>query len=277
MSQNKSRMKRNEWLHQQLINEKEEKIQTKELSPFAQKLNEIDAQFEPMDVEYEPEIEEASPLHLRNERFSLKKEVEIQEESKPKEADFSNDYLEQFINEAKEYNMEKGYRKEIDTKANVLSNIEGWQTHVRPFGDAPEQIRPSKTQELNEIDYSSDTALHLEDLMNEYEADEEHEVDDQETIMLEVRRLSEMKMEEPEIPIHDTDETITLVKEEILSQEQEEISNEENSIQEVIEKKEAKASTSETIINFLLYVLVGASLVVVLIIIYILLRVNNII
>lgn len=257
MSEKKSRMDRNAQLHQELLAEKEERIVTKELSPFANQLNNLDNQFERMDLPLEASEHYQSPLHVRNERYVPKQEVPIepivpeQIEEEPvmteSEEGFSNNFLEEFIDEVKQYNVEKGYRNTVDTKANVLSGINGWQSNLRPFGhqksDEP-LVTPSNEPII------SDEPIVEEDTS-------------QETIMMEVQRLAEL--DEPLVDEkQDIDETLTYEIEEL----------EELDIQE---EKVQPASKIDKAINFFLYLLIAASIVVILIIVYIVLSVNGII
>ncbi|NLC42155.1 MAG: hypothetical protein GX775_04810 [Erysipelothrix sp.] len=263
MSEKKSRMDRNAQLHQELLAEKEERIVTKELSPFANQLNNLDNQFERMDLPLEASEHYQSPLHVRNERYVPKQEVPIepivpeQIEEEPvmteSEEGFSNNFLEEFIDEVKQYNVEKGYRNTVDTKANVLSGINGWQSNLRPFGhqksDEP-LVTPS-----NEPIISDEPIIEDEPIVEEDTS--------QETIMMEVQRLAEL--DEPLVDEkQDIDETLTYEIEEL----------EELDIQE---EKVQPASKIDKVINFFLYLLIAASIVVILIIVYIVLSVNGII
>lgn len=277
MSNNKSRMQRNAKLHEELLNEKQERIETKELSVFANQLNDIDSQFERMDIEYETDKEYKSPLHLRNDRYAPKKQVAIEDEKiVDNDADeeiegFSNDYLENFINEVKQYNVEMGYRKTADTRSNVLSSIEGWQSHLRPFGDIETIQEEKELTPLKDLVTDEEIISEPQETIEEPEITEPQEppLDEQETIMMEVQRLSELSFEET-IENEDIDETLTY---EVI-----ESPDEISPVQKPEEQdQEIKKSKSEVFFDVLLYLLIFASIIVIGLIIYIILKINNII
>lgn len=47
---------------------------------------------------------------------------------------FNNDYMNDFLSEVKAYNLEKGYRSQDDTKANLLNEL-NIKPEIRPFGN----------------------------------------------------------------------------------------------------------------------------------------------
>lgn len=265
MTNRKSRMEKNAQLHQELLSDKEDKIVTKELSPFANQLNNIDNQFERMDIPLEKDQNYVSPLHHRNERYVPKQEVDIEvneviKEEIEEETGFSNDFLEDFIHEVKQYNVEKGYRHTVDTQSNVLSSIDGWQSNLRPFGN---QSQPIKSE------------MSLEEQLKEMptiepEPQEVVEENDEETIMLEVRRLAEIDEKENFVS-DELEETIAF---EIESPHEVE---EEIKIETDIQEGVTEQTFGEKLINFFLYLLIFASIIVIGIIIYIVLSVNGII
>ncbi len=155
MSENKSRIERYAKLRQDLIDQQQHTIETKELSVFANQLNQLDDEhFKRMDVDTEVELH--APLHLRSQRHLTKTEEtldnqvpafekqEIQPSSK-EVLEFPNDpsvsdileayepeeiadgfvasYVDEVLSEVKTYNVEKGYRKKEDTRSNVLSSV----------------------------------------------------------------------------------------------------------------------------------------------------------
>ena len=268
MTNRKSRMAKNAQLHQELLSEKEDKIITKELSPFANQLNNIDNQFERMDIPLETDENYVSPLHHRNERYVPKQEADIEvKESVDEEVEdivervedtgFSNDFLEDFIDEVKQYNVEKGYRNTVDTQSNVLSGLDGWQSNLRPFGN---QAKPVTTEMTLEEQLKEMPTI-------EAEPEEVIEENDEETIMLEVRRLAEIDEKEPFVS-NELEETIAF---EI------EAPQEEEKIETEIQESVTEQTFGEKLINFFLYLLIFASIIVIGIIIYIVLSVNGII
>ncbi len=51
-----------------------------------------------------------------------------------KNTNFNNDYMTDFLSEVKAYNLEKGYRSQDDTKANLLNEL-NIKPEIRPFGN----------------------------------------------------------------------------------------------------------------------------------------------
>lgn len=277
MGERKSRMQRNSVLHEQLLAQKEGRIETKELSPFANQLNKIDSQFERMDLKQEVDTNYKSPLHVRNDRFSPKQQLDqsIVNPSETEDAnlvpqqvttDFENDYLEDFIKEVKQYNVDMGYRQTVDTKANVLSSIDGFQTHVRPFGDPPFILR-SLDEEIDNLDKSlpvdveivEDMPIDLEETITfvpelEEEVEEVEPEVPQDTIMMEVRRLSELEH---------TDDSFTELEDVT-----EELVTKESKVEDD-DLDETQTGISDKLFNFLMTLLVSATLLLVIYILYV--------
>jgi hypothetical protein len=105
----KSRVERFKSLHEKIDNTVDESTHSKELSSFANRLNEIDDHFEKMDVPFNDE----KPSHARS----------FQTEEDPIFDTFENEYLKDFLDEVKAYNVEKGYRKIDDTQSNILKEL----------------------------------------------------------------------------------------------------------------------------------------------------------
>ena len=101
----------------------------------------------------------------------------------------------------------------------------------------------------------------------EAEPEEVIEENDEETIMLEVRRLAEIDEKEPFVS-NELEETIAF---EI------EAPQEEEKIETEIQESVTEQTFGEKLINFFLYLLIFASIIVIGIIIYIVLSVNGII
>lgn len=101
----KSRVERYKALHEKMDHSIDEKVETPELSQFANRLNEIDDHFEPMDIQAK-----AAPKRAKE------TELEIFDT-------FENEYLRDFLDEVKAYNVEKGYRDASNTHQNILKEL----------------------------------------------------------------------------------------------------------------------------------------------------------
>lgn len=136
MSQKRSRVQKHADLRDSIMSDVETRIETKELSSFASKLHQIDDNhFEEMKVDVNQETH--LPLHLRQsfqeekefsvDNFSTEKLDSLYEESSVELIEdtdsFKSDYLQDFIEEAKQYNVEKGFRVDHDTRSNLLREL----------------------------------------------------------------------------------------------------------------------------------------------------------
>lgn len=154
MSQRRSRVEKYAQLRDEIIKESNETIETKELSSYAQKLHQVDDEhFENMEV---GEVSNHHPLHLRDtnyDHYSIEEDLfndfdeekmdELYEKSSEELIEdtdsFRNDYLKDFIEEAKQYNVEKGFRIDHDTKSNLLREL---------------NLQKKNTPEPSELDFS---------------------------------------------------------------------------------------------------------------------------
>ena len=122
-----SRVKKYEQLREEIMNDAESQLSSSDLSEFAERLNRIDADhFEKMEVKKE----QYDPVHLRRESYFdtpvIKEEERITDQTSTES--FSNEYLDEYINEVKLYNQRKGYSSEVDTMANIFSEIKKEKT-----------------------------------------------------------------------------------------------------------------------------------------------------
>lgn len=109
-----SRVKKYAQLREELANDNESEVKSEALAPYADRLSRIDTRYQPMETVKATH----SPLHSRNAAYAPVDEPVTFEEST-----FNNEYLDQFIEEVKQYNMRKGYRKSEDTKSEVLLKV----------------------------------------------------------------------------------------------------------------------------------------------------------
>lgn len=134
----KSRVNKNIELHQSLSMSLETESQSKDLSHYANRLNEIDDQFRRVEIEG---LSSHTPQRARiNEPgFSDFHEPQLYDT-------FENTYLKDFLNEVKEYNVKKGYRTHEDTDAHIVSELTSKPNAVH------EDIRSA----LREMNFESD-------------------------------------------------------------------------------------------------------------------------
>lgn len=218
MSQKRSRVNKFAQLRDEIMNESSDKIETKELSIYADKLHQVDnQQFESMNVNPQHE-----PLHLRQHDY-YGDSVEVEEEiplaeiehermdelfEKSSEAmiedtdSFKSDYLSDFINEAKQYNVEKGFRVDHDTRSNLLRELKAQQIYVEEDELEPQEIIEVDEDEvietLTDNDLFEEPQSQVEETVEfkvEEAIDEQEETDEfEETIMMRVAQLANQEM-----------------------------------------------------------------------------------
>lgn len=115
-----SRVKKYAQLREELMNDAESQVSSSELSEFAKRLNRIDSnQFDKMNT---TEKSEHDPVHLRRESYfeqPAKKAVNVEDTF----SSFNNEYLDEYINEVKQYNQLHGYSSSEDTAKNILNTF----------------------------------------------------------------------------------------------------------------------------------------------------------
>lgn len=109
-----SRVKKYADLHQQIASDTESTVENSDLSHFANRLSEIDDQFERVSTSRQDVL---SPSRAR------KPELSGKVDQSPVIETFETDYLKDFLKEVKEYNVQKGYRDISDTQANILEDL----------------------------------------------------------------------------------------------------------------------------------------------------------
>ncbi len=123
-----SRMKKFEDLRESIQNDREGDTHSEALTPFAQRLSRIDTTFKSM------QSQTSSSPHQ-----SLHKKKDVRFDSTPFGnglSTFNNEYLDDFIEEVKNYNIKKGYRNHEDTESNIFS-----QAHRENKANPSEQKR----------------------------------------------------------------------------------------------------------------------------------------
>lgn len=154
-----SREKKYAQLREELASDNESEIKSDALAPYADRLSRIDSKYKPTDTQ---KISH-SPLHLRNAAYAPVEQPVTFEEST-----FNNDYLDQFIEEVKQYNIRKGYRKDEDTKQELLTKL----SEKRP--EPPEKvIETVPIEEVEKADDQETISQQVMKLINKDDFDEE--------------------------------------------------------------------------------------------------------
>ena len=106
-----SRVKKYQALRNEIENDREEELVSPALSSFAERLNKIDPLLTKQSTQARNESYEA--LHFRRENA-------IKTEEKLVDKPLESDYIQEFLEEVRNYNLAKGYRKEFDTEMDIL-------------------------------------------------------------------------------------------------------------------------------------------------------------
>ena len=150
-----SRVKKYQALRNEIENDREEELVSPALSSYAERLNKIDPLLSRQTTQGRNESYEA--LHFRREQAINTNDEFV---DKPLETD----YIQEFLEEVRNYNLSKGYRKEFDTELDILKKH-------GPVGlPASETIKPLR----DDSPVNDDLTLQIKTLIeNDFEEAEE--------------------------------------------------------------------------------------------------------
>ena len=157
-----SRVKKYAQLREELANDNESEVKSEALAPYADRLSRIDTRYQPMETAKATH----SPLHSRNAAYAPVDEPVTFEEST-----FNNEYLDQFIEEVKQYNMRKGYRKSEDTKSEVLLKVKEISVPQKPETRLPSIEPDMEVEDLTDNDQT--ISMQVQQLVNDEDFEEE--------------------------------------------------------------------------------------------------------
>ena len=225
----KTRVSRNSELYDKIASDLESDAQSKDLSQFAQRLNQIDKQFNHTNVHHN----ETAP-HRAKQSNLLEKNVVSEKENNEFDT-FESTYLKEFLDEVKDYNVKKGYRDVHETSTNILNDLnldldfsekESAQVLYRSDNDMPylpkdfdlvlKDIDPLlsdtlETKTVPEIDL--DETRQFKAIDHESKFENSHLSLD-ETIALAIQKMDEEEEFEEDSVIHELDEEKELRQEE---------------------------------------------------------------
>lgn len=114
-----SRVKKYAQLREELMNDAESQVTSSDLSEFAKRLNRIDsAQFDTIETNQQADHD---PVHLRRETYFEDNQKNEKEDTLS--MTFNNEYLDEYINEVKQYNKERGFLSSENTTSNILNGL----------------------------------------------------------------------------------------------------------------------------------------------------------
>ncbi|MDI9517786.1 MAG: hypothetical protein WBH68_02985 [Erysipelotrichaceae bacterium] len=166
-----SRVAKYEELRNRLNNDVDNEIKSKELSEFANRLNKIKPMEQSIHMDHDPIFDK------REQYLSNTTNIPISAQTRA----FDNEYLDEYINEVKQYNRDQGLLVSDDTGRNILNELYGDKIPVinKPFQpqketpttDIPFQSTPSINPYSNLSDEDlertrSDIASEVKNLIN---------------------------------------------------------------------------------------------------------------
>jgi len=152
-----SRTAKYEELRNRLQNDSETEVRSSDLSPYANRLNRIDSEnFAPM-----KDIDQShDPIHARRREYLDQTAAMAASKGSSQEnpaaiasnendlATFDNEYLDKYINEVKQYNVEQGNAVNTNTEMNILAQLQGQRpAPKKPYADEP--VTQKKLQQPN--------------------------------------------------------------------------------------------------------------------------------
>ena len=255
MMEKLSRTKKYQNLRDQLQNDAESQVTSKDLSSFQERLNRLDV------MHFDTALDDKGhdPIHVRRNSYFEEAEpvVEEKEIEKTTQYTFNNEYLDEYINEVKQYNKDKGLLTKEDTAMNILENLKK-KEETEPVLD---------TIEKNiECDYSNEMDATIPFVFN------------REKTVSEVSEEVKSLLEEPAEEVQEKKTAVAKAVEEELEKERafrSELEKKNKVIEEKIEdveddldEMEESMSTANKILNVVLVLLILALLVVLGVVIY---------
>lgn len=290
-----SRVNKNQKLYEELSNSAEGDLSNSSLSSYAEKLKDINEDYQTIPVAKEVSIHE--PIHAKNIEVEAVNKAETTSSIDTEEAiddilwnTFENNYLKEFIDEVKQYNVKKGYRRLSDTNANIMAELSAGNTSR--FNSSLNDSM--STQELPVVE--SEPQVYVAPIVEPIvlNTDNVQSVDEN-TIALEVQKMVE---EIEEFGSFDSDTAqLSKASEQIIRQENEsfisekvnideqEIADNQEQIKELLESTQqlklqvddykqnleemnSRVALTNRVISFLMYVLIVAILVVILLFVW---------
>lgn len=181
-----SRVKKYAQLREELMNDAESQVTSSDLSEFAKRLNRIDsAQFESIESNQQTGHD---PVHLRRETYF--EDNQRVEKEDTLSMTFNNEYLDEYINEVKQYNKERGFLSSENTTSNILNNILNKVDSKEIDSLKDLELEPSfeETTEIPIFSQNNDAtniSLEVKNLLNSSKEAEENQETDKKMVYIE--------------------------------------------------------------------------------------------
>lgn len=199
-----SRTEKYKELRQSLQNDVGQDLETRDLSRFQNRLNQIDPNaFSAPKKNIPKEDTDYNPSHARKDTLdpndiSFDNTMNMHYQDKEPQFDgsaasdaFSNDYLDRYIDEVKQYNIEQGNAVSEDTTVNILNRIRQAENALpssRPYPKTPKENKPTledttdvpfvKPSSVSSNSTVKNIASQVQSLVNEPEEDDDFDIAD---------------------------------------------------------------------------------------------------
>lgn len=170
-----SRVKKNQVLRDTIENDREEELVSPALSSYAERLNKIN----PMLTRSSGSSSNSSyqALHSRREKSLNLESTNVQSINDT----FEPNYINEFLEEVRNYNLKKGYRTEFDTDLEILNKHEVNEVKREDITSVLNSHKSDDlTQEIKKI---------IENDFNEIDVNEDNESDDINQVLEETQKL----------------------------------------------------------------------------------------
>lgn len=146
---NLSRTQKYKELRERLQNDTEPEVHSSELSEYESRLNRIDANnFAAPSAVKRNESREGNHARREPSTASVKKDRDerpgyqnLSSNENYTSPSFDNDYLNRYIQEVKQYNIDQGNAVSDKTEVNILNNLHNSRSGSRPFSNTPSSAR----------------------------------------------------------------------------------------------------------------------------------------
>ena len=258
MMEKLSRTKKYQELRDRLQNDAESQVTSKDLSSFQERLNRLDV----MHFDTAEEAKDHDPIHVRRNSYfeETAPVVEEKEIEKTTQYTFNNEYLDEYINEVKQYNKDKGLLTKDDTAMNILENLKKKE-------EAP-ALEETVKEEI-ECDYSNEMEATIPFVFNREKTVSQ--------VSEEVKSLLDEQDDRTEEVIEEKSAVAKAVEEELekekalrreLEKKNKVIEEKIEDVEEDMDEMEESMSTANKILNVVLVLLILALLVVLGVVVY---------
>jgi len=188
-----SRVKKNQVLRNTIENDREEELVSPALSSYAERLNKINPMLTRTSVSSSSEPYQA--LHTRREKSLDLNTKTIMPNT------IETEYINDFLEEVRNYNLKKGYRSEFDTDLEVLKKSEIKELKVEP-------IKSNIFEEKNQADLTQEIKMIIENDFNDLPEEKDKNDSEEMNQVLEETQKLRVQLNDYEKELIDMNESV---------------------------------------------------------------------